>query len=834
MRMILLLAKSRLRYYKSRTILTMIAIFLTTMLLNSVVTSTMGIINMNRQAIIESGNQHASFFNLSVEQTEILANHLEVEELAILEIAADIEYGKMNGSLVYARTVRGGNVDAAGSLLEGHHPETADEICGSASFFERMDAEPTIGNQVTISFRPNGLNGLGEIQTKTFTICGLTPSADISELDISDSSIAYSAEISEAFVEEIIPEEERAYRATFRVYGEENSSYYEMETRLNALAEELGVPARYVMLNRNYLYAVLDPPMDVIGVACAIAALVVCFAVLIIYSIYYVNVISDIQEIGKLKALGAGDKQIRRLFRREGMFCSLIAIPTGLFAGYIVPYAALPYIMGWVRNSAAMLSADVERPEMFSLPLTLLIAVVVFTAVFVSQLRPIRIATKVSPITAIRYQESSTTQKMRKGYKRIGVGRLGLANLSRNKKRTVVTMLALGLSWVLFMGMAGVLSSMTPEDLANRSLDGAQFRINMDYAMEDIVYPENALNHVQMQNILNAELIDKIKALDGVKTIRTQTKSLVRVADAPDGNYYAGQSHDLAILGAIDENRAQRLKEWVQKGKIDYEEMTEENGVIFGMDYYMDEVGLTIGDQVSMTLYDGDREIPFTGKIVASLGYDDGGDFLITEETYARLGIETDTAASLFIDMAGPTFGSAYERRYEAAKKALSEIVEGEERLSFISLDEELEFGRWAVALTRYPAYALLILIAIISLMSLINTMIISITTRKRELGMLQAVGLSDKQLVRMLSGEGLFFTAGTLVLAFTVGNVLGYRIFLWAKKNEFMSVSAYHYPLLETLLLCIALIVGQLLIVFFVRKRVGKESLIDRIRSGE
>ncbi|MCH5255548.1 MAG: hypothetical protein J1F41_11535, partial [Lachnospiraceae bacterium] len=91
MRMISLLAKSRLRYYKSRTILTMIAIFLTTMLLNSVVTSTMGIININRQAIIKSGNQHASFLNLSVEQTEILANHLEIEELAILEIAADVE-----------------------------------------------------------------------------------------------------------------------------------------------------------------------------------------------------------------------------------------------------------------------------------------------------------------------------------------------------------------------------------------------------------------------------------------------------------------------------------------------------------------------------------------------------------------------------------------------------------------------------------------------------------------------------------------------------------------------------------------------------------------------
>lgn len=99
---------------------------------------------------------------------------------------------------------------------------------------------------------------------------------------------------------------------------------------------------------------------------------------------------------------------------------------------------------------------------------------------------------------------------------------------------------------------------------------------------------------------------------------------------------------------------------------------------------------------------------------------------------------------------------------------------------------------------------------------------------------MLQAIGLSDKQLVRMLSGEGLFFTAGTLVLAFTVGNALGYWLFKQAKEIQTIGISDYHYPLFETLLLCIALIIGQLLIVSFVKKRVSKESLIDRIRSGE
>lgn len=837
MRMISILAKSRLRYYKSRTILTVIAVFLTTMLLNGIVVSTIGIVDLNRQSAAAAGNMHAVFFNLSVGQMQMLKNHLEVEQLAVSESVADIEYGKMNGHLIYEEEVRGDSGDADGGLSEGHRPEAADEICGPAAFFERMDVEPKIGNQIEISFRPSGLNGLGEIQTETFTICGLTPSAiDVSELDIADTRVAWGAEISEAFVSKILPEEERIYRASLRIYGEEDSRYEEMEARLNALAEEIGVPERDVWLNQSYLYTMLTPPVDVIGVGCMIAVLVIFFAALIIYSIYYVNVITDIQEIGKLKALGAGDRQIRRLFLREGMFCSLIAVPSGLLAGFAIPYIALPYIAAWIMNVNVLSSARFTRTNLFSLPLTLLVAAVVLTAVFLSLIKPIRIATGVSPVTAIRYQEGSTAKKFRKGYNRIGVVRLCLANLSRNRKRTMVTMLSMGLSWVLFMGMSGVLSSVSADDIADRRLlDGAEFRIELDYRMEDIVYPENEIHHVQIQNLLGAELAEKIRALEGVETVKGHKEVLARVKDAPEDNYYySGQGHDLAILGTVDESRAEKFKEDVKKGKIDYEKMSEENGVIFCMDYYIDEVGLSVGDQIDLTLYDGDREIPFTGTIAASIGSADYEDFLITEETYKKLGIEADTATSLLIEMEGPTIGSAYEKRYEAAKEALTEMVGERERLSLISRDEEMRMGRMSVSVTVYPAYALLIMIAVISMMSLINTMVISITTRTRELGMLQAVGLSDKQLVRMLSGEGMFFTSCTLVLSFTLGNALGYQLFQWAKGMGFMSIHRYRYPMLETLLLCIAMVVGQLLIVLFVKKKVGRESVIDRIRSGE
>ena len=830
MRMISLLAKSRLRFYKSRTILTMIAIFLTTMLLNGIVTSAIGIADANRQFFVKQGNWHAGFLHMNSEKVDLISNHLEVESLELSEIVAEINYGKMSGYLGYSKTIRKGIYHAAGNLIEGHEPETVDEICGSAAFFERMGVDPEVGNQITITFRPSGVSGLGDEQTRTFTICGLVSAIDISDLDIDDSRVTYSAAVSEAFVHEILPEDEREYRAMLRVYGEGDLNYDEMNNKINALAQDIGVEENSISLNDLYLYMMLGPDTERIMTISIICGLVVCFAMLVIYSIYYVNVITDIQEIGKLKALGAGNKQIRRLFMREGTFCSLIAVPVGLLFGFLIPYAVLPSILNWVLDVSVM-AVTIERPRMFSMSLTLLVAAVIFAAVFLSLINPIRIATRVSPITAIRYQESSTNKKVRSGYKRIGAVRLCLANLSRNKKRTTITMLSMGLSWVLFMGIAGVLSSMTPENIANEMLNGAQFRIHMYTVTEDKAYPENTLNHVQMQNLFSEEAVGKIEALDGVDEVKRKITVLARVEDAPDG--FDSAVGNPATLGTVEESDMKSLQKVLKRGHLDYDEMMAENGIIWSSDYWLDKVGLSIGDRVNMTLYDGDKEIPFTGTLVASLNISDS-DFLVTKETFDKIGVETDPTTDLFVTMKGPAFGSAYEKRYEAAKETIAEMIADEEKLSLYSWDEEIELGRMTAATIRYPAYALLLLIAIISLMSLINTMIISITTRKRELGMLQAIGLSDKQLVRMLSGEGLFFTAGTLVLAFTAGNALGYWLFKQAKEIQTIGISDYHYPLLETLLLCIALIIGQLLIVLFVKKRIGKESLIDRIRSGE
>ena len=82
-----------------------------------------------------------------------------------------------------------------------------------------------------------------------------------------------------------------------------------------------------------------------------------------------------------------------------------------------------------------------------------------------------------------------------------------------------------------------------------------------------------------------------------------------------------------------------------------------------------------------------------------------------------------------------------------------------------------------------------------VGIMNLINTMVNSIYVRRGELGIMQP-SASEKQLVRMLQLEGIFYTAGTLLLSLGFGNLLGYLVFLYAKKNRMFGILSIIIPL--------------------------------------
>lgn len=112
--------------------------------------------------------------------------------------------------------------------------------------------------------------------------------------------------------------------------------------------------------------------------------------------------------------------------------------------------------------------------------------------------------------------------------------------------------------------------------------------------------------------------------------------------------------------------------------------------------------------------------------------------------------------------------------------------------------------------------------------------MINSVHVRRKELGMMQAIGMSDAQLMKMLQLEGLFYTAGTLAISVGLGSLAGYPVFLYAKKHGMFNISAYHYPAAAAIVVSIVLLVLQIALAAGISRSVRKNSLIERIRFSE
>lgn len=813
------LAKSRISYNKSRSILTIVAITLTTTLLMGLVTSAIAMFDTNKQIALSEGNHHAVLKHLTPKQLEMLNSHLDVESLEASLSFATVNYDRMNGYLSVNSTLKEGIYHGIGNLTQGRFPEAADEICGPPAFFERMDAEPVIGNTLTISFRAGGE---GMIQTKEFTICGLVSQRDTSLLEtISDDRIVYGAAVSEALAKEYLPDEKRDYTASIRLAGENSYSEDEMEEAIKEVCQDIGADTENITYNMPYLMAVLSAGTEITIAAALIGGLILFFSCLVIYSIYYVSVITDVQEIGKLKALGASGKQVKRLFVSESMWLCAIAIPLGLLLGFGIPALLYPAIIEGVSKNSLQ-PVTIEHYHMFSPKALIGVAAAVLTTVRLSLLKPLRMAGKISPVEAIRYQENTLGAATKKGRLHVDLFRLSVANLWRNKKRTIVTMVTMGLSCVLFMSFAGTLNSMSALDQARHVIPEGSFNLYLDCSWNDKEYPESNFDTLQTQDLFGEELLDRLRQTGGVTDIK---KSGYLLFDTDSAAPLFENHHKVSIAPFTREEAADMQKN-ITEGEIDYDEMLAENGVICTTYLDWEDMGLSLGEPITLNIHDGDRIIPLTVSVSAVIKDSRTGYFNLPQELWDTLDLHYDPTSKLYI--------SVEEASYDKVKATLQDICKKSDYFALYSLDEELQLGQMYINITKYPLYAVLIMIAVIGCINLVNTMITSIVVRKRELGVLQAIGLSDRQLKKMLSLEGLFFTAGTLLISVTLGNLFGYLIYLFAKKNHFAAISAYHYPVRETIGLALLLIIGQLAITGVMNRRVHRESLIDRIRSGE
>ena len=274
--------------------------------------------------------------------------------------------------------------------------------------------------------------------------------------------------------------------------------------------------------------------------------------------------------------------------------------------GYLLPYFLFPQVIR-ALNATALESGQLDHLKglsnqlhMFSLPFLLITAAAVLITVCVSLLKPIRMAGKVSPAEAIRYQENTTDCKSRKGHHTVKVSTLTWANLSRNRRRTVVTMFTMGLSSVFFICVAAVLNSCRAEDLARRSIQEGEFRISLDYSHHDKEYPENNLDMLVQQDYFNESFLEQLSSIDGVESVKRAPGNILSSTDIESALYEDADNR--LSLSYFTREDIPALNEELVSGDIDYDRMTANNEVIYTHAYSFDIYGLALGDVFPLTL----------------------------------------------------------------------------------------------------------------------------------------------------------------------------------------------------------------------------------------
>lgn len=819
MKMVTRIAFDNMKYHKSKNILIGVAIFLTTLLLFVVPTVGKDLIDAEYAAVNEYYPQfHAYYKDVDAGTVKELSAHHDIGNFGLRSnvgqlFMEDFGLGGLSVSMLYLDEKA--MELSKEELAAGRLPEQENEIAVTEGLLEMLGLKADVGDTITLPCQILRGGELDYREDKEFVVTGF-----LSETERSVGSSVYKVIVSEDFLRAEVPEDKVTYDFMFQISDVEHATTDGVEADINRIAEQFSISQSRVILNTSYLGAnYVDPAM--FQIILVIMVIIVIAGIISVYSIYYVSMTQRVQEFGRLKALGAARKQIKQIVLREGLLVAVCAIPLGLLVGTIVTRLVLVLFTGTIEignyNVSLIEEEILNKISLYHGWIYLLTAGVTLFTVYLSLLKPMRMAGKISVVETLRFQGTIKRKKKRKGYEYISISRLAGNNIITDKKKGIITVLAMSMTGIFIMVVATVLSCTSPEQMTNEGFIG-QYMIEVSTMSGNKEHPELEWSAVQKDNPLNDSLKEQVMALDGVERIEEVSYLEFTLPDFSEIEEEA--------MG-VPEDYATKLEDGIIEGNVTYEELVAGDKLILNknMKYWYPELNFSIGDKITF-LIDNDGEAYEKEMKIAAIGDYQGiysyAGFLMAKQT-----VDSTSQNNLNHD-----FILYADKDYdEELFNHLYDLIEDSGRLILSSWKWVYESNKSFMAITNIACIVFLGILSVICITNLINTMINSVTIRRKELGILQAIGMSDKQLRNMLMMEGLIYTAGTLVISLGVGSILGYAAFLWAKEETLFNIKTLHYPFMIAGVLIIVLVCVQILLVLVLSKSIKRESMIERIR---
>ena len=577
-----------------------------------------------------------------------------------------------------------------------------------------------------------------------------------------------------------------------------------------------------------------------------------------------------------LKTIGTTGRQIRRILYIQAYSLSAAGIPLGMAAGYFCGIILTKPIAAQLQGIRLELSFVNPLIFLFS-------AVFALLTVVISCHKPARYAAKVSPVEAVRYVEGETIKRsVKKSKKGASVPKMAWSNIGRNRVKTAVTVISLSLAVVLLNLTVTFSNSFDMEKYVDKFIsvdylvaNASHLETNGIFWNENIAVEEDVIAAIHEQNgiadsgrtygffaqghvseefyrkrytqflpqeTVDAMLQDSIKAngqaMDNVSLYGMEDFCLdkLRVLEGSLDKLHEGGNYVAAVYMPDDYgnvNLDSRFN-WARVGdtiKIRYVEQSEyynsETGEIYEEDAHIPDNAPVSSRPV--VYHDREYEVAALVVVPNQMDYRfySGAQFVMGADTFLQ---ETGSSAVMYYALDMERDNPQY---YEDMDSFLADYTENiADAYGYESRKkQEEEFSQFR-NMFAFVGGVLSLVVGLVGILNFMNAIVTGILSRKRELAVLQAVGMTGRQLKQMLILEGLYESIGSILVtvAFTIltapfaVNLLGSMFWFFT----------YQFTISPVLIIAPLFALLGIMIPYLSYQFMVKKSVVERLREAE
>ena len=729
--------------------------------------------------------QQATIGGLTAEQIEVLKKEPVLEDIVPYKHSDSFLMDGIKFEAVYMPS--GFGIINSYELVSGTCPEQYNEIVIDKNVQLKLGYQLNIGDTITLPTAGS--------KTEDFIITGFTDNVETG---------TFYFYVSPAYAEQGVLLSDIPYSALIRVNGATEMGLVDFENTVYRLASSQDISRNQLYFNSKFCSSLISGS-GMGGVF--LATLFIAFSsAIVIYSVFYLSVSNQVSQIGQLKTIGMTEKQIKRMIRKEGYRFCLFGIPAGITVGIIFAYLLEP-------NGITIINAIAT--SIFAIILGNII-------VQISVYKPAQIASNISPIEAVKYVGNTTYLKEskvrnRKNHIRLSPYSLALLSEKQDRKKHNLTIASLAIGGVLFMVGATFISSWNPDSFARMgNLEDGEYYITINH--NTLINPKPyGISEYQVDTPFSQELMEELQQISEIKEIHVAERTAAIIE-------YHDEQLEIPIIPITPDNQEEILKtlpvDWT------YETLVKQDAMVILGKSVQEEVYHTCpstGEKVSLRWFDGSEH----SMDVLIAGTSEKKGFYLPKETIEKLWGDMDLTASLTLSV------PEYEKVGKSVENKLNEILSRHSDLVMETLQEVKASSTNTIHNTSIQVYGVSVFVIMFSIFNLTNTLISRISTRRKEFGILESIGMTKKQIKKMLLHESVLLIIPCLIITVVAGNLMGYLLVQILSVNG-LTYFQYTFPFISLLIYGICLVIISIVISTICLKIQCRDSLVERIKTAD